>query len=59
MNRLFSSRPRALLTSACLVVAAAGLGLGARALYDGCCFPGAACCYPGSPCCAHAGVASR
>lgn len=57
MNRLFSTRARAFFTSACLVVAAAGLGLGARTVYSamtgGCCYPGAACCYPGSPCCAH------
>jgi hypothetical protein len=59
MNRLFSTRARALFTSACLLVAAAGMGLGARAAYEAmtgspCCFPGSPCCYPGSPCCDHA-----
>lgn len=58
MNRLFSTRARALCTSACLVVAAAGLGLGANVAYSAlsgspCCFPGSPCCHEGSPCCAH------
>ena len=62
MNRLFSSRGRAFFTSACLLIAAAGLGLGASTLYStmtggSCCLPGAPCCYPGSPCCAHGDVA--
>lgn len=65
MNRFFSTRGRTILASTFLVIAAAGLGLGANAAYTAmsggaCCFPGSPCCFPGSPCCAngaHAGVA--
>jgi hypothetical protein len=51
MNRLYSTRARTLLTSACLVVAAAGLGLGVRTAFS--MTSGGSCCFPGAPCCAH------
>lgn len=67
MSRFFATRARAIVTSACLFVAAIGLGLGANVAYSAlsgspCCFEGSPCCYPGSPCCvdgARGGVAQR
>ncbi len=55
MRERLSKLPQ-ILRSLAFVVAAAGVGLGASAVYDlaaggDCCAPGAACCTPGSPCC--------